>query len=100
MSDIGKKELETQNRVIALFKNELQYRYLGNWEEQENNSNVEEEILTAYLTKKKYSKNIIGKVLFAFGKAVNDQSKSLYDVNKAVLFHASLWCECSAGNRP
>ena len=49
MSDIGKKELETQNRVIALFKNELQYRYLGNWEEQENNSNVEEEILTAYL---------------------------------------------------
>ncbi len=84
MSDIGKKERETQNRVIALFQKELKYDYLGNWEERENNSNVEEELLTAYLTKKKYSPNLINKALFAFGKAVNDQSKSLYDVNKEV----------------
>lgn len=85
MSDIGKKERETQNRVIALFQNELQYRYLGNWEEQENNSNVEEEILADWLlNKKKYSPNLINKALYAFGKAVNDQSKSLYDVNKEV----------------
>lgn len=84
MSDIGKKEKETQNRVIALFQKELDYRYLGNWEERENNSNVEEELLAAYLTKKKYSPNLINKALFAFGKAVNDQSKSPYDVNKEV----------------
>jgi type I restriction enzyme R subunit len=84
MSDIGKKERETQNRVIALFQKELKYDYLGNWEERENNSNVEDELLTAYLTRKKYSLNLINKALYAFGKAVNDQSKSLYDVNKAV----------------
>ena len=30
MSTIGKKERETQNRVIALFQKELNYRYLGN----------------------------------------------------------------------
>ena len=84
MSDIGKKERETQNRVIALFQKELNYDYLGNWEERENNSNVEEELLRAYLTRKKYSPNLINKALFAFGKAVNDQSKSLYDVNKEV----------------
>ena len=53
MSNIGKKERETQNRVIALFRSELDYRYLGNWEEREDNSNIEEEILTAWLTDKK-----------------------------------------------
>ncbi|MBN1663905.1 MAG: HsdR family type I site-specific deoxyribonuclease [Deltaproteobacteria bacterium] len=83
-STIGNLERATQNRVIALFQNELKYRYLGNWEERENNSNVEEEILAAYLARKKYSPNLINKALYAFGKAVNDQSKSLYDVNKAV----------------
>ena len=84
MSDIGKKERETQNRVIALLQKELNYDYLGNWEERENNSNVEEELLRAYLARKKYNPNLINKALYAFGKAVNDQSKSLYDVNKEV----------------
>ncbi len=43
MSSIGKIERETQNRVITLFRNELGYRYLGNWEAREDNKNVEEE---------------------------------------------------------
>lgn len=84
MSNIGKKERETQDRVVALFQNELKYRYLGNWEDRENNSNIEEEILSTYLTKKKNNQNIISKVLYEFGKVANDQSKSLYDVNKDV----------------
>lgn len=84
MSDIGKKERETQNRVIKLFQKELKYEYLGNWEDRGNNSNVEEELLTAYLTRKKYSPNLLNKALYVFGKAVNDQSKSLYHVNKEV----------------
>ena len=84
MSEVGQKERETQDRVIALFDKELDYRYLGNWEEREYNSNIEEEILTAWLTKKGYSENLIGKALYEFGKVANDQSKSLYDVNKEV----------------
>lgn len=84
MANIGKKERETQNRVIALFQDELKYRYLGNWEEREDNSNIEEEILTAWLTKKGYSQNLIGKALYEFGKVAGDQSKTLYDVNKEV----------------
>ncbi len=84
MSNIGKKERETQNRVVALFQNELKYRYLGNWEEREFNSNLEEDVLTAWLAKKKYSQNLIGKALYEFSKVANDQSKSLYDVNKEV----------------
>src|SRR4030066_1593495 len=84
MSNIGKKERETQNRVVAVFQDELKYRYLGNWEEREENSNIEEELLTAYLSKKGYSQNLIAKALYELGKVANDQSKSLYDVNKAV----------------
>lgn len=84
-SKVGKLERETQNRVVALMQNELQYRYLGNWEERDNNSNVEEEILSDWLlNKKKYSQNLVTKAIYEFTKATNDQSKSLYDVNKEV----------------
>lgn len=85
MSNIGKIERITQNRIIDLFQNELNYRYLGNWEERETNSNVEEEILADWLvTKQKYSKSLVNKAIFEFTKATHNQSKSLYDVNKEV----------------
>ncbi len=81
---VGQIERKTQNRVVALVQKELSYRYLGNWEEREGNSNIEEEILAAYLTKKRYSQNLIGKALYELGKVANDQSKTLFDVNKEV----------------
>ncbi len=84
MSDIGKIERETQNRVIALFQNELDYRYLGYWEEREDNSNVEEVILSAWLIKKGNNPNLVSKALYELGKAANDQSKKPYYVNKDV----------------
>jgi len=84
-SNVGKLERETQNRVIALMQKELNYRYLGNWEERDNNSNVEEETLSSWLlNKKQYNQNLVTKAIFEFTKATNDQSKSLYDVNKEV----------------
>jgi type I restriction enzyme R subunit len=84
-SNVGKLERETQNRVIAVMQKELNYRYLGNWEERDNNSNVEEDILSDWLlNKKKYNQNLVTKAIFDFTKATNDQSKSLYDVNKEV----------------
>jgi len=85
MSEIGQLERVTQNRVVELFQKKLHYRYLGNWEDREDNSNIEEEILSDYLkNKKKYSDNLIVKALYEFNKTAGDQSKSLYDVNKAV----------------
>ncbi len=42
MSVIGKSERVTQNRVIKLFRDELGYMYLGNWQDREGNDNIEE----------------------------------------------------------
>ena len=32
MSSIGQPERATQNRVIALFRDELDYHYVGDWD--------------------------------------------------------------------
>ncbi len=55
MSDVGQPERATQNRVIALFRDELGYRYLGDWTDRDGNSNIEEGLLTDYLTKRGYT---------------------------------------------
>ena len=49
MSVVGQPERATQNRVIALFRDELGYRYLGDWTDRPDNSNIEEGLLTAYI---------------------------------------------------
>ena len=49
MSTIGQSERATQNRVIALFRDELGYRYLGDWTDRPDNCNIEEGLLTAYI---------------------------------------------------
>ena len=38
MTAIGQPERATQNRVIALFRDELGYQYLGDWTDREGNS--------------------------------------------------------------
>lgn len=82
MSDIGKIERETQNRLIKLFQNELGYRYLENWEKREGNSNVEADILKNWLlNKRKISAGLADKAIAEVEKVANDQS-NLYDVNK------------------
>ena len=55
MSTVGQPERATQNRVIALFRDELHYRYLGDWTYRDKNSSIEETLLTAYLSKIGYT---------------------------------------------
>lgn len=84
MTDIGKPERVTQNRVIAIFREELGYDYLGDWTDRPNNSNVEEKLLTAYLAKCGYSAVQISRTLDRLRSEVVNPNRSLYDNNKAV----------------
>jgi type I restriction enzyme, R subunit len=65
MSNIGQPERATQKRVIALFRDELDYRYLGDWTDRNGNSNIEEGLLTAYLTGSGYTLAQISRAIYA-----------------------------------
>ena len=84
MSTVGQREQKTQQRVVKLFRTTLGYRYLGNWEERENNRKIEPELLRAWLKSQSHADALIGKVLYELEKAAGDTSKSLYDRNRAV----------------
>src|SRR4030042_1282392 len=85
MSEVGAIERETQNRVVQLLQDQLDYTYLGNWEDRLGNSNIEESILRKYLSEKKgCSDTLISKALYELGKAANNLSDGLYTANKKV----------------
>ncbi len=84
MSRVGEIERVTQNRVVKLFTDKLGYKYLGNWEDRDNNRNVETGILRNYLREKGYGEKVIEKAINKLRKTVSNQTNSLYDVNKEV----------------
>src|SRR4051794_34016927 len=84
MSIIGQPERATQKRVIELFTEELGYRYLGNWIDRSGNSNIEEGLLTAYLTRSGYSPEQISRALYVLRAEAGNPNRSLYDNNKQV----------------
>ena len=55
MNQVGQPERATQNHVIALFRDELGYRTLGDWTDRPDNSNIKEGLLAANLTRCAYS---------------------------------------------
>lgn len=79
-----KPERATQNRVVKLFTEELGYTYLGDWQKRENNSNIEEKLLTDYLTGAGYTPAQISKAILKLKEEANRANTSLYDKNKAV----------------
>jgi type I restriction enzyme R subunit len=103
MINVGNKERCTQIRVIELFtgkrlsSNEcpktppltsnLGYTYLGNWQDREGNSNIEEAHATKYLSGAGYTPDQISRALHLLRTAAtvaNTSEASLYGPNKAV----------------
>jgi len=82
MVEFGKPERHTQNRIIDLFLDELSFQYLGNWEDREGNSNIEETLLTNYLKKQGYPEEAIRRTVHELRTTANNHNNSLYTNNK------------------
>jgi type I restriction enzyme R subunit len=84
MNPIGQPERATQNRVISLFCNELNYRYLGDWTDRANNSNIEADLLTAHLAKSAYHPAQITQAIHKLRIEADNPNRNLYSNNQAV----------------
>ena len=84
MSEVGQAERATQDRVITLFRVELDYRYIGDWTDRGDNSNIEEHLLSPWLTKSGYTPAQISAALHKLRTEADNHSRALYGNNKAV----------------
>ena len=83
-NNIGAIERITQNKVIKLFRDVLKYTYLGNREYRDSNSNIEEELLRKYLTRRKYAEKEIDSAVTKLKQAAINIGNGLYNANKEV----------------
>jgi type I restriction enzyme R subunit len=80
---IGEPERATQNRVIALFRKRLGWRYLGDWSERPN-TNIEADLFVANLKARSYTEAQASAALERLRREAANPSRSLYQNNKAV----------------
>ena len=85
MSAVGQRERATQNRIVGFFQHELGYRYLGNWQDRENNKNIETDLLSAWLSSRGVSEALINRAIRQLDTAAAlGEGKKLYYANKEV----------------
>jgi len=85
MSNVGQTlSAPRKTASFALFRDELHYRYLGDWIDRDGNSNIEEDILSAYLTASGYTSAQISAALYKLRTEADNHSRSLYGNNQAV----------------
>jgi len=84
MSTLGQIERATQNRIIALFRDELGYRYLGDWSDRAGNSNIEEKLLADWLATRGYTPQQISIALHKLTTEASNPNRSLYGNNQEV----------------
>lgn len=79
---IGQPERHTQNRIVKLFREQLHYDYLGNWEDRPDNRNIEEKYLRDFMQKKGYSPVQISRAIDKLLSTAINYNESLYTNNK------------------
>jgi type I restriction enzyme R subunit len=84
VSTVGQPERATQDRVIAIFRGELGYRYLGDWTNRDGNSSIDEPLLSTWLTVRGYSAAQISVALHKLRTEAANQNRTLYGNNQAV----------------
>lgn len=84
MNSINKPERSTQDRVIQLFTDTLNYQYLGDWSERAGNHCIEEGLLTAFLTRSGHSPAHISAALHKLRSDASLHGRTLYAANQAV----------------
>lgn len=84
MSNVGQPERQTQNRVLTLFRDELKYRYLGGWTDRQHNSNIDEPILTKWLTGNGHTPAQISRAIYLLKTEADNANRGLYENNRAV----------------
>ena len=84
MSNVRKPEKVTQRRVIELFQDQLGYSFLGDRTDRENNSNIEEKYLTAWLERRGYTPEQISAALYRLRSEATNSNRGLYTNNEAV----------------
>lgn len=85
MSTIGQRERATQQRLIQFFVKGLGYRYLGRSAGYVGDSNIDTDILSAWLKQRGVSDTLITRVLRQLDSAAAlGEGKKLYYANKEV----------------
>lgn len=84
LSAVGQIERATQHRIVKLFREQLGYSYLGNWEDRPNNSNIETDQVKAFLLLKGCNTLLINKAMDRLQADAYNYDKNLYEKNKAV----------------
>jgi type I restriction enzyme, R subunit len=84
LNGVGAPERATQSRVVAVFCQELGYRYLGDWTERDDNSNIEDGLLSAWLTQRGHTQDQIAVAVYKLRTEADNHSRTLYGNNQAV----------------
>jgi type I restriction enzyme R subunit len=78
--EISQPERATQERVIALFRDELGYRFLGIRAHRDGNSNIEEPDWTAFLKRCGHTHAQIAIAVHRFRTEADQHGRGLYAV--------------------
>lgn len=84
INPMGKSERTTQDRVVALFRDALHYRYLGDWSDRAHNSPIEEDLFTQFQQQRGTPPELTARALNLLRSEAGNPNRDLYDNNKAV----------------